>query len=292
MFRVDFSLKVENINVLVLMAFIFMFVFSPFYLAAQEESSTKDEFLNSESTPLTIDLEAEEEKEEPKKKKRKKNVFYGMKTKKGFVKTGFGNNVVIEIFHYLKEFEAPDPYVRDIYWLDVKKGVLKKSAAVDKANAAILHGPYKKVLGDQILEEGIFYKGTKHGRWMSYNKNDLLMNKQKYFKGWPKESLVTYYDKERKKLKEVVPIENGVMEGNYFYFHDNGEMAVKGEFRRGEKVGVWSEYYKYRRKRKKEIQYPKDPYDKKFTPYIVNEWDEKGSLIYDKESEDKRLSSR
>lgn len=270
-----------------------MLLLLPFTKALGQETKGSDSFIfNSETTPLTIDLDAEDEEEKkPKKKKRKKNVYYGLKTKKGFVKTGFGKDVVIEVFSFLKVYEDPDPYVRDIYWLDLKKGVLKKSASVDKANAGILHGPYKKMLGNQILEEGIFYKGTKHGRWMTYNKNDFLMNKQKYYKGWPKESLVSYYDKERKKLKEVVPIEFGRMEGNYYYFHDNGELAVKGEFNRGEKVGVWSEYYKYRRKRKREIQYKKNPYEKDFMPYIVTEWDEKGDLIYDRESENKRLSS-
>lgn len=267
----------------------------PFTMVNGQDNKGSDSFIfNSEATPLTIDLEAEDEedKAKPKKKKRKKNVYYGLKTKKGFVKTGFGNNVVIEVFNFLKEYEDPDPYVRDIYWLDLKKGVLKKSAAVDKANAGILHGPYRKMLGNQILEEGIFYKGTKHGRWMTYSKNDFLMNKQKYYKGWPKESLVSYYDKDRKKLKEVVPIEYGKMEGNYYYFHENGELAVKGEFKGGEKVDEWTEYYKYRRKMKRKIQYKKDPYEKNFIPYIVTEWDEKGDLIYDRESENKRLSSR
>jgi antitoxin component YwqK of YwqJK toxin-antitoxin module len=280
----------QNYKINFLIAVVVFLLFSPLSQIYGQDNSF---LFNSETTPLTIDLEAEDEdKPEPKKKKRKKNVYYDLKTKKGFVKTGFGNDVVIEVFNFLKEYEDPDPYVRDIYWLDLKKGVLKKSASVDKANAGILHGPYRKMIGNQILEEGIFYKGTKHGRWMTYNKNDFLMNKQKYYKGWPKESLVSYYDKERKKLKEVVPIEYGRMEGNYYYFHDNGELAVKGEFKRGEKVGVWSEYYKYRRKRKREIQYKKDPYEKNFIPYIVTEWDEKGDLIYDRESETKRLSSR
>lgn len=289
----DVIIKAEkNMKYYLLSAFMVFFSFNNFVAAQDTDSNI---MFNSETTPLTIDLDAnEEEEEEPKKKKRKKNVFYGIKTKKGFVKTGFGNDVVIETFHYLKEYEDPDPYVRDIYWFDLKKGVLKKSSNVDKSTAAILHGPYKRMRGNQIIEEGIFFKGTKHGRWMTYNKNDYLMNKQKYYKGWPKESMVSYYDKERTKLKEVIPVEFGVLEGNYFYFHDNGELAVKGEFHRGNKVGIWSEYYKFRKKRKKEIQYtdPKNPYDKKFIPYIVKEWDEKGDPIYDKESEDKRLSSK
>ena len=45
--------------------------------------------INYES-PLTLDLEAEEEVEikSPKKKKVKKGTFYGVRTKKGFTRTG------------------------------------------------------------------------------------------------------------------------------------------------------------------------------------------------------------
>ena len=70
-----------------------------------------------------LDEEEEEEEEDPgrKKKKPKKNVFYGIKTKKGYTRTGYGDNTTVEIFHYLKEWTDPDPYVPDIHWFDFRR---------------------------------------------------------------------------------------------------------------------------------------------------------------------------
>lgn len=252
----------------------------------------REDVLNSiTDTPLTIDLEAEEEEEEEeeddKKKKRKRKVFYGLKTKKGFTSSGFGNKITIETFYYLKEFEKPDPYVRDIYWFDFKTRRIKIGGNIDPEYAGILHGPYKKIQNDEVVEEGIFFKGTKHGRWMKYGRMYdylVVVDKSKYFKGWPKESKVSYYDKEAKKLQEVIPIEFGKKEGYYYYFHENGLVAVQGEYRNDVKVGKWVEYYQFRRKRKRVIQYRTDPYNEDFTPYIVQEWDKDGNLIYDREA--------
>lgn len=239
--------------------------------------------------PATINLEEEEEEEdEEEKKKRKKNVYYGLKTKKGFTKKGFGDREVLTLFHYLKEYQDPNPYIRDVYWYDTESGMIKKSYNVDKEHARILHGPYKRMLGNQVIEEGIFYIGTKHGRWTEFNKNDILTNKEKYIKGWPKESEISYYDRSSNKIKEVTPVEFGKKEGNYYYFFDNGQVAVLGEYQQGTKVGVWKEYYKGIRKRKKEVQYREDPYDEDFKPFILREWDKNGKLIYEHESASKK----
>ena len=235
-------------------------------------------------TPITIDLGDDKEEEEVveiKKKKRKKKVFYGIKTKKRFTKKGFGDNTITEIFFVLKEHEEPDKYVRDIHWLDYRRKGVKVGGKIDPKYGAILHGPYKKLKGDMVIEEGIFYKGMKHGRWMMHDKNDLLMDKQKFFKGWPKESMVSYYDKDRTKMKEIIPIEYGDREGNYYYFHANGRKAVQGEYKWDNKVGDWVEYYEGGG-RKKIIRYSKDPFDKEFRPYIWKEWSKKGRLVYER----------
>jgi antitoxin component YwqK of YwqJK toxin-antitoxin module len=131
-----------------------------------------------------------------------------------------------------------------------------------------------------LLEEGIYYKGTRHGRWMKYDRNNLLDDKDKYYKGWPKESLVTYYDAvEHKKVKEMIPVEIDEREGFYFLFHENGTVAVTGEYKFGIKVGDWIENYP-NGKRKKILSYPKEPFDDTYTPYIRKEWDDKGYEIY------------
>ena len=274
----------------------------PMLSFGQTEKNKEEEKIENPSdifsdAPLTIDLDEEEiiEPKEEKKKKKKKNVYYGLKTRKGFTKAGFGNNVKIEIFNYLKEYEKPDPYVRDIYWFDFKTKRIRISGKIDPKFAGILHGPYKVIQNDQVIEEGVFYKGTKHGRWTQYGKMYdyfVLTDKKKYSKGWPRESKVSYYDKDRTKLKEVIPVEYGKKEGNYFYFHENGLPAVQGEYSNDQKVGRWVEYYEYRRQRKREVQYRSDPYNNDFKPFIVKEWDQTGAVIYDKEEQDKKLTSR
>ncbi|MFP4096288.1 MAG: toxin-antitoxin system YwqK family antitoxin [Cyclobacteriaceae bacterium] len=238
--------------------------------------------------PLTINMDAEEEEEEEKsekkEKKRKRNVFYDIKTRKGFTKSGYGQDVIIETFYILKNYEQPDPYVRDIYWYDTKRKQVRSTPNVQKDKAQILHGPYRKMTEDgEVLEEGVFYKGTKHGRWTRYNKNFILLDKQKYSKGWPRDSEITYYDRdERTKLTEVIPIEYGQREGYYYYFHESGEIAVEGEYQQGKKVGLWTEYYDYARTRlpKKQIRYPDDPFDET-PPYTFKEWDPQGKVTFD-----------
>ena len=201
-------------------------------LLAQGVVDEEDLFEVNYDSPLTIDLEAEDEIEivAPKKKKVKKNTFYGVRTRKGFTKSGFGEKTVYEQFFYLREFEEPDQFVRDIYWYDFRKKKIIKSRKFNKENAAILHGPYTKTRGDKVLEQGIFYKGTKHGRWSEWNRHDILQSKEKYYKGWPKESKVAYYDRERKNLKEIIPVHFGEKEGNYYAFYDTGNVAVRGEY--------------------------------------------------------------
>ena len=96
----------------------------------------------------------------------------------------------------------------------------------------------------------------------------------------PKESLVTYYDAvEHKKVKEMIPIEIDEREGFYFLFHENGTIAVTGEYKWGEKVGDWIENYP-NGKRKKIMSYPKEPFEKEIKPFVRKEWDEKGKEIF------------
>ena len=47
-----------------------------------------------------------------------------------------------------------------------------------------------------------------------------------------------------------------------------------------EKIGLWREYYENKRS-KREIKYPKEPFQKGTPPAIYREWNEKGVLIYD-----------
>ncbi len=251
-----------------------------------QEESLESLFKVDYDTPLTLDLEAEEEEDsgiEPvkqKKKKKKKNVFFGIKTRKGFTRNVRGKDILWEQFHVLKKHEGPLEYARDFYWYDAKKKVIKNSLKVDKKYGAVLHGPYKKLLGDQIVEEGWYYKGMKHRRWIRFNRHDILQDKSYWWKGWPQESRLAYYDFKKTKLKEVIPVHYGEKNGEYWAFHEDGTIAVKGEYKFGHRVGLWREYYDGRRL-KREVIYPRDPFDFAFNPYIAKEWNRDGTLIYD-----------
>ena len=252
---------------------------------------TTDQFIIDPATqvPLTVNLKAEEEEEEEKKedkkkkKKQKKNVYFGLKTKKGFARKGSGDRAVLQLFRYMKKYEAPDPYVRDVYWYDTKRKQIRTSHNIDPKKALVLHGPYREITEDgEVLEQGMFYKGTKHGRWTRYNRREILLDKEKYTRGWPRESEIEYYDKDQQtKVKEVIPVEYGAEEGYYFYFHPGGRVAVEGEYQEGKKVGLWTEYYDYEKRAKKQIKYPDDPYDEKTQPYIAKEWNPEGQVVYD-----------
>lgn len=241
-----------------------------------------------EETPLTLNMEREMELSEEAKdaqkereKRRKKKVFYGLKTKKGFTRRGAGDRVELEIFHYLKEPIETDPYVPEIWWYDFTRKRIRNTGKIEDKRGVVLHGPYKKLRGEQIVAEGIYYKGTKHGRWTEYDGNDILISKRKYYKGWQKESIVRYYDDKQTKLKEVVPILYGKRDGMYYYFHENGLIAIRGEYKEGVKVGKWVEYYPFMRRRKKEIQYSSDPYEITYRPFISKEWDRNNRAVYE-----------
>lgn len=258
----------------------------------KQETTLALDSLSATMAP-TIDLEEEEEEKEVKKKKRKKKVFYDMKTKKGRITRQSGGKQLYEEFYYLPEYSEPNFYVREKYYYDPEDRKIKFSSSVKNKEVLILHGPYKRYLDGQLIAEGIFYIGTKHGRWMEYFSNDVLKYKEKYFKGWPKESKITYHDAEATKVKEVIPIRHGIKEGTYYYFHENGVVGVTGVYENDTRVGVWKEYYKYRRNRrnrKKEVQYAEDGYDDKFRPFIIKEWSNEGKLLYDRDLHKRRLS--
>lgn len=263
-----------------------LLLLSVLVVVAQEEP------IDGEVRPFTIDgaflLDLTQKSDTlvvSKKKKVKKKVFYGIKTKKAFTRKGIGERVTFETFYILKKAEKPQTFVRDVYWYDFRRREIKKTtpAKFDDKNGVLLHGPYRRfLLGGIVLEKGIYYKGTKHGRWMKYNKDSVLLDKDKFYKGWPKESTLTYYDPfERKKVKEIIPIEYGEKEGYYYLFHENGRPAVVGEFKFNQRVNDWIEYYPDG-KRKKIISYPKDPFDSTQKAYTRVEWNEKGKEIYRK----------
>lgn len=276
------------------------------------------EFFKVEKLEDIDELDFKEEKEfELKEKKQKRKVYYGKKTKKGFTKSGTGQNQVIEIFHYLKKWEEPNPYVKDIYWLDARKLKIVKSKKYDPQYSKILHGPYKKMINEVIIEEGIYYVGTKHGRWVEYSKPkdykfrtgdrdkkgrnefgdkiiiegsdtvltyQLLESKEKYNRGWPKYAKLSYYDAQKEKLKEVLPYDRDKkLNGDYYSYFENGKIQIRGAMINGQKVGEWTEYQlvRGRVRRLKETTYPDFPETTPPDGRVTALWDEKGEVVFD-----------
>jgi antitoxin component YwqK of YwqJK toxin-antitoxin module len=217
-----------------------------------------------------------------KKKKVKKKVFYGLKTRRGFAKKGTGKRMEVEFFYTPKKWKDPNPYAKEIYVFDMRKQQVLKVDVIDpkkKMNYLLMHGPYKKMQGDKILEEGIFFVGTKHGRWELYDKDFTLLDKTKYYKGWPRDSKLSFYDGAQTKLKEVLPYEFGKRNGDYYLFKENEEILIQGQYKDDMKAGIWTEYYPDVKQKKTETHYPKDPLNDKTKAFVFREWDEKGNLI-------------
>ena len=248
-----------------------------------KDPKDKESQLHRDSIPR-LDLTPDSTEEVSKKKeKKKKKVFFGLKCRKGFTKTGRRQKLAIETFYYLKEFKLPDPYVKDIYVLDIKTRKIievNELQEKDKNKYRILHGPYKRTVGDQVVEQGIFYIGMKHGRWEKYGKNFILMDKTKYHKGWQRDAEMTYYDLDKKKIQEVKPYKYGTLNGTYYHFLENGQILEHGKYKDDVKIGLWIEYYKDKARRRKETQYPRDPYvEDQFEPFVLNEWDDEGNPL-------------
>ena len=216
-----------------------------------------------------------------KKKKKKKKIYFGEKTKKGFIKSASGRNNLYENFNYINKYILKDQYSQEIYLYDKKKKkIVKSKKQIDESY--MLHGPYIKRIDDQTIEEGFFYFGLKHGRWVRLNRSDILQDKETYFMGWLNESIRFFWDPKKENLKEIIPIKYGEKNGMYYAFHLNGNLAAKGEYQFNNKIGLWIEYYSKNGKKKREIKYNKDPYNKNKT-YISREWNLNGKLIYDRD---------
>lgn len=231
------------------------------------------------------------DKEKAKKKKPNKRFFMGHKVKRGFSKSGRGSRETVETYSYLPEFVEPDQYAPEKWLLDTKKRDIVKLRLADPGKHKILHGPYVKRINDEIVEEGFFYLGTKHLRWERYNQNGILLDKEHFDKGFPRDATVSYYG-DTKKLKEVIPYEFGELQGTYYRFYENGEVEWIGQYEKGKKVGVWIKHYDFRHRRHYEYQYPETAYDAPFEPILIKEYDRHGTAIYEKDKFDKRAAQR
>ncbi|MFC7666485.1 toxin-antitoxin system YwqK family antitoxin [Hymenobacter humi] len=235
----------------------------------------------------------EAEKEAQRKPKKKKKVFLGEKIKRGFAKSGpKGRNQVVEVFYFLKTPMPLNAYAPAHYYFDTKKHKILKLAAIeeDEPSLKILHGPYKKLQNNKVIETGYYALGTRHLRWERFDKNGVLLSKVHYEMGFPRDANVSYYGEDRSLINEVVPYVNGKLEGDYAKFLINGQADWRGQFENGKRVGVWSKYWGFRNRRRYEYKYGESGYDPEVTePELIREFNRNATVIYDKEKNiDKR----
>jgi len=246
------------------------------------------QLLGTEDFDLGLKIsEFKEHKKEKKAKKEKyklaKVEYKGVPLQQMTIKYGSGDKANIEIFHVLKTFEPISEYVRlsETQWYDTKTKKLSRSVIQDKSRALPLHGSYKKYVRGNLVEEGFYYKGARDGRWVRYDAKYNLLDKSVWSQGFPSESRIAYYDSAYTRIKEIIPVQFGVIEGEYLAFYKEGQLMTQGKYEQGKRVGKWSEYYQFKRQRKKEIQYPESCWDDDFDPFVLREWDDKGKLVFD-----------
>lgn len=261
--------------------------FSQQEIPAEESKYENYSILNRDSLIDVRSMHKKKDEFKEKKKKIKKNVFYGIKTKRAFTKKGTGNRVQTELFFVLKKYQDPDAAVAEIFWFDIRTKKISTKPITDKVKpfVKILHGPYKRFIGKQLVEEGQFYVGTKHGRWEVMDKNNILMDKVKYYKGWPKDSKMDYWDPETKlKIREVIPIVNGEEHGRYVKFYKSGLPEIEGNYKYGQKVGIWTEFYDSKGQKSVESRYSPDSAN----PEILKRWNPKGKETFSKYPDPKK----
>ena len=228
-----------------------------------------------------------------KSKKKKKNVFLGEKVKKAFTKTGpKGRNQKIAVFYFLKQPKPLSDYAPAHYYYDTKKHRILKPAEIqeDMSTLKIMHGPYKVMQNNKVLETGYYALGTKHLRWETFDRNGVLLSKIHYEMGFPRDANVSYYGEDRSLINEVVPYVNGKLEGDYAKFLVNGQPDWRGQFDNGRRIGVWTKFWGFRGRRRYEYQYAESGYDPEVAePELIREYSRNATLIYDKEKNlDKR----
>ena len=253
-------------------------------------STARKVVLTKEQERAAKDAEKNAQRNKPKKKKK---VFLGEKIKRAFVKSGpKGRNQKIAIFYYLKLPLPLNEYAPAHYYYDTKKHKVLKLAAVEEnaSNLKVLHGPYKLLQNNKVLETGYYALGTKHLRWETFDKNGVLLSKTHYEMGFPRDANVSYYGQDRSLINEVVPYVNGKLEGDYAKFLVDGQPEWRGQFENGRKVGTWTKYWGFRNRRRYEYQYAESGYDPEVAePEMVREYNRGAVLIYDKEKNiDKR----
>lgn len=253
------------------------------------ESDTMPPSLEYKLSKEELELAKQEESQRKiKKKRQKRSIYFGIKTKSGFVRSE-GSDLVMTVFRIIDaKYLIKNTYQREIWYYDVKSRKLKSdhyfdlSAKIGKgAVIYLLHGQFQRYKEGILREEGYFYKGLKHDKWQEMDKESILLEKIRFEMGYPIESKITYYDDAEIKIKEVIPIQHGFMQGTYYAFHENGVLAMEGKYENNQKIGLWRAFYD-NRQRKLDTQYTLQ-WHTPTEPLKLREWERNGIQIFDKD---------
>ena len=178
------------------------------------------------------------------------------------------------------EDEAVSPYVQEIWWYDPDQSRIVNTPLKENQKAQICHGPYRKIINQQLMEEGNFFMGAKDGRWETYDSEGILLTKNYFDRGFPSGSEISYFDAAKLKIKEVIPYVYGKSTGQYLLFYPSGNLAIEGKLDDGVRIGRWREFYEFGTggRLKKELRYGKDKFED-IEPIIVQIRDEKGKIL-------------
>lgn len=263
-----------------------------------QKEKTESRFKSNTKPLIWLDSVASDKKETKKKVRKKRNYFFGYKTKKAYTRKLSGAKYTFELFYIFKRDTVPNPYIRDLYWFhrQKKKIMIGPIPVKEQPYARLMHGPYKKINDGKVEEEGAFYLGSKHGRWM-YEKPQademILQDKKVWYKGFYKESIISYYDAGKTKIKEVIPMEYGKKSGDYFTFFPSAMMETEGKYEFDRKIGLWTEYFDGKTKKvKRKYEFPKTWDTPERDSVLLVEYNEKGAVIYDKAAEDKKKAQQ
>lgn len=243
--------------------------------------------------PIIYEDTLASQKRKKKEKKIPKKTFWDIKTRKAYTKVVSGKKKTFELFYILKKPQDPDPYIRDLYWFHRKKRKIFIGVIPPKELqfAVLLHGPYERRVNKIVVEQGQFYLGSKTGRWENNgaSEEEILLDKTKFYKGFPKEAKITYYDVDQKKIEKVIPYYNAELHGQYLAYYPTGVLQAEGKYEFGQKVGVWRTFFNSTKKRARlELQYPADGFAEDTTAVKLREFTEQGFVVYDKAIEDKK----
>jgi hypothetical protein len=141
-----------------------------------------------------------------KKKENYKDEYEGVKTERRVGSYGSGTRSTLEEFQVVKfvEDEALSVYQQEVWWFDPNQSRVVNSSIKENKTAQICHGPYRKIVNQVVVEQGYFYMGAKDGRWENYGPEGELENKVYYSRGFTAGSEISYFDADKKKIKEEV----------------------------------------------------------------------------------------